>query len=70
MPEASNGPFLDKEGLAHLIEKNDGRYVRKEEGKGLSSNDFTDEYKQKIGELEAGAGNEIITAEEIENLFA
>lgn len=51
MPEASNGPFLDKEGLAHLIEKNDGRYVRKEEGKGLSSNDFTDEYKQIVDDL-------------------
>ena len=43
--------YLDQEGLAHLIRKNDGRYVRQEEGKGLSSNDFTDEYKQKIDDL-------------------
>ncbi len=43
--------YLDQEGLAHLIKKNDGRYVRKEEGKGLSSNDFTNEYKQKIDDL-------------------
>lgn len=43
--------YLDQEGLAHLVAKNDGRYVRKEEGKGLSSNDFTNEYKQMIEDL-------------------
>lgn len=43
--------YLDQEGLAHLIEKNDERYVRAEDGKGLSSNDFTDEYKQMIEDL-------------------
>lgn len=43
--------YLDQEGLAHLVQKNDGRYVRQEDGKGLSSNDFTDEYKQKIDDL-------------------
>lgn len=43
--------FLDETGLAHLIEKNDIRYVRQEDGKGLSSNDFTDEYKQMIDDL-------------------
>lgn len=48
---AAEKKYLDQEGLAHLIRKNDGRYVRQEEGKGLSSNDFTDEYKQKIDDL-------------------
>lgn len=43
--------YLDQEGLAHLIKKNDERYVRAEDGKGLSSNDFTDEYKQMIEDL-------------------
>lgn len=43
--------YLDQEGLAHLVEKNDARYVHQEEGKGLSANDFTDEYKKKIDDL-------------------
>ena len=48
---AAEKKYLDQEGLAHLVQKNDARYVRKEEGKGLSSNDFSDEYKQKIDDL-------------------
>lgn len=43
--------YLDETGLAHLIKKNDARYVRQEAGKGLSANDFTDEYKQMIDDL-------------------
>lgn len=43
--------YLDETGLAHLIKKNDARYVRREAGKGLSANDFTDEYKQMIDDL-------------------
>lgn len=43
--------FLDKDGLVHLIKKNDERYVRKEDGKGLSSNDFSDEYKKIVDDL-------------------
>ena len=43
--------YLDQNGLAHLISKNDERYVQKEEGKGLSSNDFSDEYRQIVDDL-------------------
>lgn len=43
--------YLDETGLAHLVEKNDERYVRKVDGKDLSSNDFTDAYKQMIDDL-------------------
>lgn len=43
--------YLDQDGLAHFVEKNDERYVRKEEGKGLSTNDFSDEYKQIVDDL-------------------
>ncbi len=43
--------YLDQDGLAHLVQKNDERYVKKEVGKGLSSNDFSDEYKKKIDDL-------------------
>lgn len=45
------GPFLDMTGLGHLVKKNDERYVKQEEGKVLSSNDFTDAYKKKIDDL-------------------
>lgn len=48
---AAEKKYLDQDGLAHLVQKNDERYVKKEEGKGLSSNDFSDEYKQKIDDL-------------------
>ena len=48
---AAEKKYLDQDGLAHLVQKNDARYVRKEDGKGLSSNDFSDEYKQKIDDL-------------------
>lgn len=51
VPLEEGKKYLDQEGLAHLVKKNDERYVRKEENKGLSSNDFTDEYKQKIDDL-------------------
>ena len=43
--------YLDQDGLAHFVEKNDERYVRKEEGKGLSTNDFSDEYKKIVDDL-------------------
>lgn len=48
---AAGKKYLDQEGLVHLVQKNDARYVHQEEGKGLSKNDFTDEYKQKIDDL-------------------
>lgn len=34
-----------------MWKKNDERYVRKEEGKGLSTNDFSDEYKKIVDDL-------------------
>ena len=37
---ATGKKYLDQEGLAHLVQKNDERYVRQEEGKGLSKNDL------------------------------
>ena len=39
--------------------------VDKEEGKGLSSNDFTDSYKQKIDDMQAGGGGGSQTVEGI-----
>lgn len=41
--------------LGDVLEKLEGGKVDKEDGKTLSSNDFTDEYKQKIDELYSAA---------------
>lgn len=43
--------FLDYSGLQHYDEKLKGQFVAKEEGKQLSTNDFTDAYKQMIDDL-------------------
>ena len=45
------GTYLDQAGLAHVWDKAKSTFVIAEEGKGLSSNDFTDEWKQKIEDL-------------------
>lgn len=45
------GTYLDQAGLAHVWDKAKTTFVIAEEGKGLSSNDFTDEWKQKIEDL-------------------
>lgn len=44
--------YLDTEGLAYLWGKIQDGFVPQEEGKGLSSNDFTDEMKQAILDLQ------------------
>lgn len=43
--------YLDYDGTAYLVGKIDDTYIRKVAGKDLSSNDFTDEYKQMIDDL-------------------
>lgn len=46
-------------------------YVEKEDGKGLSTNDFTDELKEKLENLDAvSVEYEIITEAEVQALFA
>ena len=52
--------FLDKTGLEHLwaqIVSKLGRKVDKEDGKGLSSNDYTSTEKNKLAGIAAGANN-------------
>ena len=44
--------YLDSQGVKHLWDKAKNLYQRKEEGKGLSSNDFTTPEKEKLQELE------------------
>ena len=48
--------FLDKNGLQRFWEIILSKFVAKEEGKGLSSNDFTNEEKQKLANIDEDAG--------------
>ena len=61
---------LTDAGLKNYQQEIDKRYVHQEEGKGLSSNDFTDKYKKAVDEAISGGGIAgIITEEKIEAIF-
>ncbi|HIY01508.1 MAG TPA: hypothetical protein IAA26_06660 [Candidatus Blautia faecipullorum] len=61
---------LTDSGLKIYQQETDKRYVRQEDGKGLSSNDFTDEYKKAVDEVvSSGQIATAITEEEIAALF-
>ena len=47
--------FLDANGLLYLWQKITSKFVAKEEGKGLSSNDYTSEEKTKLSGISTGA---------------
>lgn len=44
--------FIDESGLKHVFSKIKANFVAKEEGKGLSTNDFTTTLKNKLENLE------------------
>ena len=52
--------YVDLDGLSHFKAKCDNEYVAKQTGKGLSTNDFTNEYKQKLENLENYDDSEIL----------
>ena len=52
--------YVDLDGLSHFKAKCDNEYVAKETGKGLSTNDYTTEEKNKLNGIEAGAEANII----------
>ena len=54
--------------LAYFFEKLEGRYVVKETGKGLSTNDFTNELKTKLDNVES-CDCEVATNEDIDALL-
>lgn len=60
----ANIKYLDDDGLLYVKQKMDTRFVAKETGKGLSTNDYTTEEKNKLAGVEAGA--EVNVIEEIE----
>lgn len=47
--------FLDKNGVLYLWQKIKGAFVAKEAGKGLSTNDFTNDLKNKLDGIQSGA---------------
>lgn len=55
--------YLDKAGALYVVTKTKelaGAKVDKEEGKGLSANDFTNELKTKLDGMEDGATNNVV----------
>lgn len=52
--------YVDLDGLSHFKAKCDNEYVAKQAGKGLSTNDYTTEEKNKLNSIEAGAEVNII----------
>lgn len=48
-------PFLDSNGLLYLWQKIVNKFVAKEAGKGLSTNDYTTDEKNKLAGVETGA---------------
>lgn len=54
--------FLDHNGLIYLVSKIAALYVAKEDGKGLSENDFTAALKNKLEGIEEGANNYTLPA--------
>lgn len=51
--------YLDQNGLLYFWQKILNKFVAKEAGKGLSTNDFTTTLKDKLDEIEAGAQKNI-----------
>lgn len=53
--------FLDDQGLLYFWQKIINKFVQKETGKGLSTNDYTTDEKAKLGGIAEGANKTIIT---------
>jgi hypothetical protein len=54
--------FLDLEGLQYYHGKVKETFVQKEAGKGLSTNDYTNDEKTKLAGIEAGANKTVVDA--------
>ena len=60
--------YLDKNGLLYLWQKIKEKFVQKEAGKGLSTNDYTTEEKQKLQGIENNANNYTLPTASAETL--
>lgn len=58
---ANANKFLDENGLLYLWQKIVNKFVTKETGKGLSTNDYTTDEKTKLSGIEAGANKTTVT---------
>lgn len=56
----SETKYLDKDGLLYVKQKIAAGFVAKETGKGLSTNDYTTEEKNKLSGIETGADVNVI----------
>lgn len=62
------GKFLDENGLLYLWQKIVTQFVKKESGKGLSSNDFTSAEKEKLAGIAEGANKYVLSTASAETL--
>lgn len=53
--------FLDPNGVSHMWEKIKNKFVAKVDGKGLSTNDYTNEDMTKLSGIDEGATKTIVT---------
>ena len=60
--------LVSLDSLAYTLQRIEARYQVKENGKGRSTNDFTNAYKQKVDEL-APEDTEIATDEEVKDVI-
>lgn len=60
--------YLDKNGLLYLWQKIKEKFVQKEAGKGLSTNDFTTQEKQKLQGIAENANNYTLPTASTETL--
>ena len=65
---ADYNKILDENRLAQLWALIKGKFVQAETGKGLSTNDFTTEEKNKLSNIEAGANENIIEGIAVNNV--
>jgi len=52
--------YLNLTGLSHFLDKLTGKFVAKVDGKGLSTNDYTTEEKEKLASLVLATDDDII----------
>lgn len=60
--------YVDYEGLEHFKEQIDNKFVSKVNGKGLSTNDYTTEEKNKLNNIESGAEVNTIDSISVNNV--
>ena len=65
---ANYNKLLDENRLAQLWALIKGKFVQAETGKGLSTNDFTTDEKNKLSNIEAGANENIIEGIAVNNV--